>query len=162
MAVGQGAGWQEERDHKPWIGKAGQLLRNILRDIRQENKKEYSICLTNIIRCRPTELIDNRVTDRPPTKEELTHCFKYLLSDIEELKPKIILLMGGSAASAFNFNSSISRIRGKLNIYTINKINYSIMATYHPAGVLRIPSLGMEMRKDILSAFAIVNKKVNI
>jgi DNA polymerase len=153
MIVGQGAGWQEERDKKPWVGKAGELLRNILRDIKQDHMWDYGICLTNTVRCRPTELNDGKLSDRAPTVIELAHCMPNLYRDIHELKPKVILLMGGSSASSFGFDGTITSLRGKEQVMDFRETKYPIMITFHPAGVLRQPGLGKDMRKDIEKAF---------
>jgi len=162
LIVGQGAGWQEERDKKPWVGKAGELLRNILRDIRQDHLWDYGICLTNTVRCRPTELVDGKITDRAPTAIELAHCMPNLYRDIHELKPQIILLMGGSAASSFGFEGTISSIHGKELTMDFRGKNYPIMVTFHPAGVLRSPAVGKDMRKDIEKAFTITKQLYGI
>lgn len=153
MIVGQGAGWQEERDKKPWTGKAGELLRNILRDIRQDHMWDYGICLTNTVRCRPTELVDGKITDRAPNVIELTHCMPNLYRDIHALQPKVILLMGGSSASSFGFEGTISSIHGKELSMDFREKNYPIIVTFHPAGVLRQPGLGKDMREDIEKGF---------
>jgi DNA polymerase len=149
MIIGQGAGWQEEKDKKSWVGKAGELLRNILRDIRQDHMWDYGICLTNTVRCRPTEMVDGKKTDRAPNKEELLHCLPYLYNDINLLNPKMILLMGGSSSAAFGFEGSISNLRGK----ELKSGNIPTIITYHPAGVLRVPSMGKSMRADIELGF---------
>lgn len=151
--IGQGAGWQEERDKRPWVGKAGELLRNILRDIRQDHMWDYGICLTNTVRCRPTELVDGKVTDRAPTQAELNVCLPYLTRDICELRPKVILLMGGSSAKACGLDGSVSSLRGKISDTFVFFPGNKIITTFHPAGVLRQPGLGKDMRKDIELAF---------
>ena len=153
LIIGQGAGWTEERDKKPWVGKAGELLRNILRDIKQEHIYDYGICLTNTVRCRPTEIVDGKVTDRPPTRDELNHCLKYLYKDINDLHPRILLLMGGSTANAFNFEGSVTSLRGREQVVSVNGITYPAIITFHPAGVLRIPSMGRDLRRDTEKAF---------
>lgn len=152
--IGQGAGWQEERDKRPWVGKAGELLRNILRDIRQDHMWDYGICLTNTVRCRPTELVDGKTTDRPPTTMELANCMPFLYRDLMELQPKVLLLMGGSTAGAFNHEGSISHLRGlRGKTSPVGDRQIPTIITFHPAGVLRQPGLGKDMRKDIELAF---------
>jgi len=156
VIVGQGAGWQEEHNQRSWCGKAGQLLRNILRDIKQEHMWDYGISLTNTVRCRPTEIVDGKATDRAPTKEELEFCMPYLRRDISELHPRVLLLMGGSAASAFEFSGSVTSLRGREQVISENGITYPAIITFHPAGVLRQPGLGRDMRRDIEKAFTLV------
>ena len=156
VIVGQGAGWQEERDKKPWVGKAGELLRNILREIRLTNP--LGICLTNTVRCRPTEIVGGKTTDRAPTKEELDNCLLYLYRDIAKLKPEVVLLMGSSAANSFNFEGSVTSLRGREQAVSILDTTYPAIITFHPAGVLRIPSSGRQMRLDIEKVFKIAKE----
>lgn len=158
VIVGQGAGWQEEHAQRSWCGKAGQLLRNILRDIRQDHMWDYGICLTNTVRCRPTQEQDGKLVDRAPTSVELGFCMSYLYRDIIEMRPKVLLLMGGSAASAFGHNRSVTSLRGRLRtsmvlISTEDDLAIPTIVTFHPAGVLRQPNLGRDMRRDIELAF---------
>ena len=155
VIVGQGAGWQEEHAKRSWCGKAGQLLRNILRDIRQDHMWDYGISLTNTVRCRPSELVNGKLSDRPPTKAELDFCMPYLRRDIIEMNPKVLLLMGGSSAGAFGFEGSVTSLRGREQVATVSDATYPAIVTFHPAGVLRQPGLGKDMRKDIERAFTL-------
>lgn len=150
MVIGQGAGWQEERDNKPWVGDAGQLLRKVFRSIFDGDQK-LGVALANTVRCRPTEPAPGRrsgVKDRIPTEEEIAFCKPYLSKDIDELNPYLVLLAGGSAASAFGYKGSVGSLRGKPHIVH----DHIYMVTYHPAGVLRQPHLGKEFRKDVEKA----------
>lgn len=142
IIVGQGAGWQEERDHLPWIGKAGQLLRKVVKSVWED--KPVGIALANTVRCRPT---DAQGKDRVPTQQELDFCMPYLQKDIDILKPYVVLLTGTSSTNAFGYKSgSISSMRGQVHTIGTDLVH---MITYHPAGVLRNPDLGRKMRQDI-------------
>jgi len=149
MIVGQGAGWQEERDHRPWIGKAGELLRTVLRSVFEETKP-IGVALANTVRCRPTEpAIGGRVRDRAPNPAEVRSCMKYLTKDIAELKPYVVLLMGGAVAAAFGYAGAVGSLRKTPKFVSPDK---AVMITYHPAGVLRQPNLMTYMRSDIEKA----------
>ena len=159
VIVGQGAGWQEEHAKRSWCGKAGELLRTILRNVKQDHMWDYGICLTNTVRCRPTEMIDGKATDRAPTVVELTYCMPYLYRDILEIHPQVILLMGGSAAKAFNFDGSVTSLRGRQQVVDLVTMQIPAIVTFHPAGVLRSPGLGKDMRRDIERAFNLAKER---
>ncbi len=153
MIVGQGAGWQEEKQRRPWIGKAGQLLRETLKSIFKNGNGPIGIAFANIVRCRPSEPVSNslfKVKDRPPTIEEVKICLPYLVKDINILKPNIIVLAGANAATSFGIHGSVGSNRGKQRYQQNGTVH---MVTYHPAGVLRQPYLGQDMRNDLESAY---------
>jgi len=118
------------------------LLDNFLRSIGLEREE---IFITNVVKCRPPQ-------NRQPTDEEIKKCFPFLEKQLEIIQPKLIICVGYIAAfsvfSKFGIEfSSMNKQHGK--IYSINNLKYTlkIVATYHPAAILRNPNL-MPLAKE--------------
>lgn len=148
MIVGQGAGWQEEKKQRPWIGRAGQLLRTSLSDVAKKYGS-VGVAFTNTVRCRPT---DSEGKDRIPTPDEVGYCMEYLYKDIAKINPQVIVTAGGNASSYMGFSGHIGKVRGKFSSSTIGR-NTHIIATYHPAGVLRNIGFKPAMIEDLTLAY---------
>lgn len=124
MLVGEGPGQDEDMSGKPFVGKAGQLLDKILEAAAIDIRDIY---IGNIVKCRPP---GNRV----PTPDEAQACLSYLRNQVHLIKPKIIVCLGATAAKyIIDENIKITRDRGQ---WTERK-GYWILATYHPAALLR-------------------------
>ncbi|MDR0398970.1 MAG: uracil-DNA glycosylase [Endomicrobium sp.] len=138
MFVGEGPGFDEDHKGEPFVGKAGQLLTKIIEAMGYTRENVY---ITNIVKCHP--MIDptnpeKRSNDRPPTPLEMETCKHYLDEQIEIIKPKIIVALGASSAKSLLYSEeSISKIRGIVKEYK----GIKLMPTYHPAALLRNPSL---------------------
>ena len=140
--VGEAPGKNEDILGIPFVGKSGQILKDSL---NKNNLFEYYI--TNIVKCRPNN-------NRDPTALEISNCTPYLISEILEYKPKIILSLGRkSTESLYNlFNldfTSISEVRG--NFIKINFKNRSILlfSTYHPASTIFNKKFRNDFNNDI-------------
>ena len=127
LFVGEAPGAEEEARCRPFIGKSGKFVRTY---IEKYAKTNYAIA--NCCRCRPT---DSKGGNRPPTPEERNHCVKYLWEDIQRLKPKKIVALGGVAAGAFiDGFRSVAAIRGQeIPIRTPLGFRSTLFPTYHPA-----------------------------
>ncbi len=122
--VGEGPGRDEDATGIPFVGKAGQLLYRIL--AAAEIKRE-DIYISNIVKCRPP---GNRI----PTPNEARTCIPYLRGQVRLIKPKIIICLGATAAKyIIDKDIRITRERGKW----YERKGYLLMATYHPAALLR-------------------------
>jgi len=127
MIIGEAPGADEDKQGKPFVGRAGKLLTDILKAINFERDEVY---IANILKCRPPN-------NRNPLPEEMNECTPYLFEQIEMIKPKAILCLGLVAASyLINDKLSLTKMRG--NVYEIKGIK--IMVTYHPAALLRNPN----------------------
>lgn len=127
MLVGEAPGADEDKQGEPFVGKAGKLLNNILKAVNLERKEVY---IANILKCRPPG-------NRDPQPFEMETCISYLHKQIDLIKPKIILCLGRVAANGLlNKKLSLSDLRE--NLYEFNGIK--VMATYHPAALLRNPN----------------------
>lgn len=126
MLIGEAPGAEEDNQGIPFVGRAGKLLDDIMRAIKFERSELY---IANILKCRPPN-------NRDPLPEEMETCFPHLYKQIELIQPKLILCLGRIAAQAMlNTKTSLTKIRGE--IFEYNGIK--IMATYHPAALLRNP-----------------------
>jgi uracil-DNA glycosylase family 4 len=131
MLVGEGPGENEDATGLPFVGRAGKLLDDILAAV---NLTRQDIYLTNIVKCRAAVEEGGRLKNRQPRTSEIKACNPYLQGQIEAIKPRIILCLGGPAAKTIiDKDFRITKDRGKW--YDLDGIK--AMATFHPAYVLR-------------------------
>lgn len=127
MFVGEAPGYYEDAKGEPFVGKAGQLLTKIIEAI---NLKRGDVYIANILKCRPPE-------NRNPAANEIILCKPNLYKQIEIISPKIICALGTFAAQTLlETNDSIGSLRGRFHDYQSTKL----LATYHPAYLLRNPN----------------------
>ena len=142
LIIGEAPGADEDRKGEPFVGRAGQLLTNMLHAIGLTRGEVF---IANILKCRPP---DNR-DPRPP---EVECCRPYLRQQINLIQPKIILALGRIAAqSLLNTDAPIGRLRGTKHTYEDTQI--PIVATYHPAYLLRSPQQKRKAWEDLKFAF---------
>jgi len=128
MLIGEGPGEKEDLSGLPFVGRAGQLLTQILASINIDREKD--IFITNIVKCRPPE-------NRAPQAEETGACYPYLEAQIKLIKPKIILLAGAPATKVVLKNDEpITKIRGQWFKLPSND-DISVMPIFHPSYLLR-------------------------
>ena len=141
MFIGEAPGEVEDKTGLPFKGEAGKLLDRMLNAIELNRENTY---LTNIIFWRPPG-------NRKPTEEEIKACLPYVKKHIEIINPKILVLVGATAARAIlNIHSGITQIRGKWQyIETKNTKKLKSMAIFHPAFLLRQPSRKREAWEDL-------------
>jgi uracil-DNA glycosylase len=127
MIIGEGPGADEDLKGEPFVGRAGQLLTDILKAINFGRDEVY---IANIVKCRPPG-------NRTPSATEMEACLPYLEKQISLIKPKLILCLGLTAAlGLLKKKDSLTNLRGK----TFEYKNISVMVTYHPAALLRNPN----------------------
>jgi uracil-DNA glycosylase len=126
MCVGEGPGAEEDKQGYPFVGRAGQLLTDILKAIKFSRDDVF---IANVVKCRPPG-------NRTPLPTEMDTCSPYLLKQIDLIKPKLILCLGLTAAQGLlNKKDSLTSMRGKVFEFRGAKA----MVTYHPAALLRNP-----------------------
>jgi len=124
MFVGEAPGRDEDLQGKPFIGRAGQLLTKIIKAMKYRRQDVY---ITNVVKCRPPN-------NRNPHQTEIEKCQEYLLTQIELIKPQVIVSLGKVATDFFLQSSlSMTALRGKF--YDYGKIR--IMPTFHPSYLVR-------------------------
>ena len=136
MFIGEAPGYWEDVQGRPFVGHAGQLLTDIIRAIGFSRQEVY---ITNVIKCRPPG-------NRDPKLEEIESCRDYLLQQINIIRPRTICALGTfSAQNLLNSNLPISQLRGKFWDYQ----GIKLMATFHPAFLLRNPYKKRETWEDM-------------
>lgn len=132
LFVGEAPGRDEDQIGEPFVGRAGKLLTDIIASIGLSRDEVY-IC--NVIKCRPPQ-------NRPPEPDEILSCSPYLKAQIQMVQPKLICTLGKFAAQTLLATDvPISALRGNFATY----MDIPLMATYHPAYLLRNP----EAKKDV-------------
>lgn len=127
MFVGEAPGEKEDLAGIPFVGRAGKLLDDILKAIQLSREDVY---IANVLKCRPPE-------NRDPNKSEIELCEPYLLKQIELIKPKLLVALGRiSAMTLLRTKDSLTAMRGQVFDYH----GTDLVATYHPAALLRNPN----------------------
>jgi DNA polymerase len=127
VVIGEGPGRTEDETGRPFVGKAGELLTKILEAIKLPRDQVF-IC--NVVKCRPPE-------NRLPQFDEIAACVPYLHRQIELVKPRVILAMGGTAAQTIlNTKQSLGALRNQVHRFR----GIPVVVTYHPAALLRNPN----------------------
>ena len=130
MIIGEGPGAQEDAEGKPFVGRAGKLLDKMLESITLNRTKVY---ISNVVNYRPP-------ANRRPTEKEIARYLPYLKSHIEIMNPKILILLGSTALNAIIGNAAvISKARGKWIQKEIGTAKPWIIASFHPAFLMRQP-----------------------
>ena len=136
MFVGEGPGFDEDVQGRPFVGRAGQLLTKIIESI---NLKREDVYIANIIKCRPPQ-------NRNPEPEEIQCCSPFLLMQIAAIRPRIICALGAFAAQTLlQTEAKISTLRGRFH----DLGGIKIMPTYHPAFLLRNPERKRDVWEDM-------------
>ena len=149
MIVGEGPGAQEDIMGKPFVGRAGKLLDKMLESINLNRKKVY---ISNVVNYRPPE-------NRRPTELEISRYLPYMSKHIENINPKILILLGSTALNAIVGNEKvISKARGKWNLMEIGSIKTWVIASFHPAFLMRQP----EQKKFAWIDLKMVRDKIKI
>ncbi|MXW56437.1 MAG: uracil-DNA glycosylase [Gemmatimonadales bacterium] len=127
VCVGEAPGAREDETGRPFVGRAGRLLDRLLLAIGLPRKSVY-IC--NVLKSRPPR-------NRDPLPEEVAACSPYLLRQLALIEPEVIIAFGAFAArTLLETKSALGRLRGTVHRYS----GYPVVATYHPAALLRNPS----------------------
>jgi uracil-DNA glycosylase len=148
MFVGEGPGADEDIQGEPFVGRAGQLLNNMIKamGIRRED-----VYIANIVKCRPPG-------NRTPERDECETCSPFLMRQIAVIKPKVIVALGAVAAkNLLAINAPMSELRGRFYDFMPTGARSSdpswqgakLAVTYHPAFLLRDPRQKGEAWKDL-------------
>ncbi len=141
LIVGEAPGADEDRQGEPFVGRAGQLLNEMLIAIGLQREQVY---IANVLKCRPPN-------NRDPKPEEAASCSPYLQRQIELIQPRVILAVGRIAAQRLlHSNASLARMRGQL--HHMESIRCPVIVTYHPAYLLRSPAEKRKAWQDLLFA----------
>ena len=150
MIIGDASGQEEDEHGVPFMGKTGQLLNKMLSAINLDRKDIY---ITNVLPWRPPQ-------NRTPTDEEILEFLPFLQRQIEIIKPKILYLLGTTAAKAIlSTPQSLSKLRGKWYEYKTLRLNsqINVLVSYHPDFLLQSPNY----KKEAWSDLQMLQKKLN-
>lgn len=128
MFIGEGPGAEEDKQGKPFVGRAGKLLTKMIEAMGLSREEVY---IANIVKCRPPE-------NRAPFAAEAEQCIPYLYKQIKLVQPRIIICLGSvSAHNLLSTKTPIGKLRGEF----IELNGIKVMPTYHPAFLLRSPNM---------------------
>jgi uracil-DNA glycosylase len=144
LFVGEGPGADEDIQGVPFVGRAGQLLNNMIAAMGLDRQRVY---IANIVKCRPPK---NRV----PEPAEANVCTQFLFQQIGVIRPKLIVALGATAATyLLGTKAALSVLRGKMH----DCMGTKLIVTYHPAYLLRDPRQKAETWKDLQLAMKYLN-----
>ena len=153
VLVGEGPGADEDAQGLPFVGRAGQLLTQMIENTASKEGiplKRDDVYICNVVKCRPPE-------NRQPEEDEVSTCSPFLLRQIDVIAPKVIVCLGAVAAKTLlQTNRGISQFRGEWLEFRGRKL----LATYHPAYLLRNPPAKSEVWKDLQKVMAVLDLEV--
>ena len=127
--VGEGPGADEDAQGLPFVGRAGQLLTQMIEGTAAKEGisiKRSDVYICNVVKCRPPE-------NRTPQPDEMEICGQFLYRQLQAIRPKAICVLGGTAAKALLGKEGVTRLRGKWDQWR----DIQVMVTYHPSYLLR-------------------------
>ena len=143
--IGEGPGFYEDQEGRPFVGRAGKLLDELLGSIGLRRQDVY---ITNMIKCRAPN-------NRDPLPGEIQACKPYLDKELEMITPRVVVTLGRYSFSRFFPNEPIGKARGKLRHYN----GLSILPMYHPAAALRNGNLRVSLEEDFAKLLAFLTDK---
>lgn len=154
MFVGEGPGFDEDRQGRPFVGRAGQLLDKMIAAMGLAREQVF---IANIAKCHPmTDPLhpEKHGNDRAPNAEEIACCRKYIEQQIAIICPKYVIALGGVAAKALIGDAgSLGALRGKFHNLHLDSVELQkpvqIIATFHPAALLRNPNWKKDAWQDL-------------
>ncbi|HEX5035522.1 MAG TPA: uracil-DNA glycosylase, partial [bacterium] len=161
MFVGEAPGRDEDLQGEPFVGRAGQLLTKIIEAMKFKREDIY---IANVVKCRPPE-------NRNPAPDEIATCEPFLLRQIEIIQPQIIVGLGNFAVQTLlQTESKITGLRGRFHPWpsavvkekfatSLPEGSIGLMPTYHPAFLLRNPSMKRPVWEDMQKVMERLGKK---
>lgn len=133
MIIGEGPGAEEDKEARPFVGRAGRLLDELLSAAGIQRSETW---ITNIVRCRPVIKIDNGLRNRPPRATEIQACEIWMEQEYRFVSPHVVVCLGAVPAQALIFRDfKVKEHRGK---WHEGRNGIPTIGTYHPAYVLRL------------------------
>ncbi len=140
MFIGEAPGRDEDLQGKPFVGRAGQLLTDIIKAMKLSRDDVY---IANVIKCRPPG-------NRNPEIDEMDSCRPYIRRQIELIRPRVIVTLGKFALQSLTGKAHVSAARGQWTAYE----GIKVMPTFHPAYLLRTPSAKKDVWNDMKKVMA--------
>lgn len=148
LFIGEGPGFHENEQGRPFVGAAGNFLVELLKSIGLNREDVF---ITNVVKCRPPN-------NRDPLPEELTACNEYLERQIQAINPKIIVTLGRYSMARFLPNAKISDVHGQ-SFMVKGRL---VVPMYHPAAALHQPSLRPQVEQDFATLPEVLGKFAEI
>jgi len=149
MFVGEGPGRDEDIQGEPFVGKAGQLLTDIIE--KGMKLRRSDVYIANIVKCRPPD-------NRDPEEDEISACEPFLIAQLEVIRPKLICALGKFAAQTLlKTKEPISKLRGQVFKYH----DITLIPTFHPAYLLRNPAEKKLVWQDVQKLMALYENDDN-
>jgi len=146
--VGEAPGADEDAQGEPFVGKAGQLLTDIITKGMKMRREDVYIC--NVLKCRPPN-------NRNPNPEEMALCEPYLVGQLEQIRPRVICALGGVAAKCLlQTEATVGSLRGRWHSYQ----GIPLRVTYHPAYLLRSPAEKGKTWEDIQEVMKVLSGEI--
>jgi DNA polymerase len=157
MFIGEAPGADEDRQGEPFVGRAGQLLTQIIESGMKLKRED--VYIANVIKCRPPG-------NRNPEPNEVETCSPYLMRQIELVQPKVIVALGSFAAKMMlDTKTGITKLRGEFHPCNVaglrvlpHKTPPVVMPTYHPAYLLRNPNAKRDVWEDVKKVLAFLEQ----
>jgi uracil-DNA glycosylase len=149
MFIGEAPGAEEDRQGLPFVGRAGQLLNQLLGEI---GLTRDDVFIANILKSRPPG-------NRDPQPEEIEACWPYLERQIQLIEPRVIATLGNFATKRITASSvGITRVRGTPQIHTLGGRTLFVFPLLHPAAALRTPAMVDTLREDFVKLRALLGE----
>ena len=145
MFIGEGPGMDEDKQGRPFVGAAGQLLDKMI--IAMQYRRE-DVYIANIVKCRPPD-------NRNPEEDEAAQCLPYLKRQIELVSPKVIVVLGAVPLLRLLGKTGIMKLRGQWDEYN----GIKVMPTFHPAFLLRSPEAKKDVWRDLQQVMQFLGKE---
>ena len=137
--VGEAPGFHEDQQGVPFVGRAGQLLNELL---LENGMSRESVFVLNVLKCRPPE-------NRDPQPDEIATCRPYLDAQVELIEPRVICTLGNFATKLLTRSpAGITRAHGQPQLHRIGGRSVRIYPLFHPAAALRTPRVKEQLRED--------------
>ena len=153
MFVGEAPGAEEDRQGKPFVGRAGKLLDELLAEIGMERSRDAFIC--NVLKSRPPG-------NRDPQPEEIEACWPYLEQQVQLIRPRVICTLGNFATKLLSGSPvGITRCCGRPQEREVAGLPVTLYPLFHPAAALRTPSVLERLREDFSRIPALLERERN-
>jgi len=127
MVIGRDPGEEEDKEGRPFVGRSGKLLKELL---QAAGLKREDVFISNLVKCRPPG-------NRPHTSEERAACRVYLDQEIAAVQPKVIIVLGGDALEAITGQTQVMKLAGQAINFKNDKIDCQVFVSVHPSYILR-------------------------
>lgn len=156
MFVGEAPGMEEDEQGEPFVGRAGQLLTRIIETM---GFTRHTVYIANVLKCRP-DTPSQATGNRKPTADEMRTCLPYLLSQIDLIRPRVLVALGATAVEGLLGQAvMITRFRGRFQDFR----GIPLMPTYHPSYLLRNQSLAVKRQvwEDMLQVLEKLGRPIS-